>query len=338
MSGVKFFVMLGEHVRQRTPSNRRAHPLTNLEPPLQARTEWIIQMSDKGYRSSSMFKAFSYCCGWEPTTARWEPAWEHSRWTKRYAMTEDELVAYAAFHDNSEMVRTLKGSGMGNVILDALIRTEMTELFETAAELISYDSDAGMMEDLKITHEDVTLVKEFLNNVNQESEEEEGRAEEEARTRNAQAEEALLEGIGRITTEHKQKKMDQAASELVTWKRVFNMIYLRMEHTEQKATPNATKAEIDKRLEREKSLFAAKTLIYTRLMPIHSACKRKLRQEQTTGEEQTTDEERVAQTRCSLLRKPLLLLSLLLLPLLLLLLLLPTLRARTTLTQYTTHS
>ena len=242
-------------------------------------------MSLKGYRDSSMFKAFDYCCRWEPTIKRTE-RWEHSPWTKSYAMTEDELVAYAAFHDNAEMVEALKVSGFGNVILDALIRVEMTELFETASQLISVDTDKSMIKDLKITDEDVTILQDFLKGENLDSEVEE--SERAAARRKSRAQEAaILEGIGMIDKVAKEKaEADELAakSELVTWERVFRMIYVRLEHNERKMSPTATKAEIHKKLEREKSLLAAKTLIYTRLLPIHSLCKRKLRGAQTTGE------------------------------------------------------
>jgi hypothetical protein len=84
-------------------------------------------------------------------------------WVKIYSTTQDEILAYAASRNDARIVTTLKEYGFGSVILDALIRVEMHNVFERAVDIIKKRG-----RELGVSEEDAHKLLSYLHKVNDE--------------------------------------------------------------------------------------------------------------------------------------------------------------------------
>ena len=84
-------------------------------------------------------------------------------WLKMYSTTQDEILAYAASRNDARIVTTLKEYGFGSVILDALIRVEMHDVFERAVDIIEKRG-----RELGVSEEDAHKLLSYLHKVNDE--------------------------------------------------------------------------------------------------------------------------------------------------------------------------
>eukprot|EP00520_Triparma_pacifica_P016976 CAMPEP_0118641260 /NCGR_PEP_ID=MMETSP0785-20121206/5184_1 /TAXON_ID=91992 /ORGANISM="Bolidomonas pacifica, Strain CCMP 1866" /LENGTH=1542 /DNA_ID=CAMNT_0006532687 /DNA_START=89 /DNA_END=4714 /DNA_ORIENTATION=+ len=192
-------------------------------------------------------------------------------WINLYANTQDEVVAYSAFRNDGKMVRNFLEHGYGSVIMDALIRVEMQELFQKALVVLTkgnvkldvsdddYDEIVKYMK-VEVQKNNSMGIKEFESYVyeNRQKDEDNGKERLPQRT-----------STGNNSRDHIDITPTTA---MVRWDKIFFTIYSLLRH-EIKELERIDDATAERRLKEFKKVLMAKALIYTRLLPIHSKSK-----------------------------------------------------------------
>eukprot|EP00520_Triparma_pacifica_P000546 CAMPEP_0118644024 /NCGR_PEP_ID=MMETSP0785-20121206/6709_1 /TAXON_ID=91992 /ORGANISM="Bolidomonas pacifica, Strain CCMP 1866" /LENGTH=967 /DNA_ID=CAMNT_0006535737 /DNA_START=1 /DNA_END=2904 /DNA_ORIENTATION=+ len=191
-------------------------------------------------------------------------------WIHLYASTQDEVVAYSAFRNDGKMVREFQEHGYGSIIMDALIRVEMQELFQKAAATMT-ENRANLDVLAEDYDELVTYMKfEIQKHNNMESKEFESYVYE---SLGIKQEGNGKNGSRRNTGNSSRDNFNSTpATTMVRWDKIFFTIYALL-RDEVKELEHIDDEKAERRLMKLKNVLMAKALIYTRLLPIHSRCK-----------------------------------------------------------------